>query len=349
MTILEAFRVPRMEPHREIGIEIEAEGKHLHFQETIGYWNQTHDGSLRGHAIEYVLKQPCNREQVTKRLRYLKTLMSQQKGEIIPSDRAGVHVHVNCQHNTFWEVMNFACLYLILEHPMIRYCGPDREGNLFCLRAEDAEYLLEALCAAVEHESFNSLQVGALRYASINFTSLSKYGSLEFRGLRTPADIMAIKEWVDMLLLLKDAASRYQRPMEIIESMSGAGPKGFLAEIMGPYASKLRYKGYEKDLWQGVRLVQDVAFTRTLSPSERATGTRPAFEFEDGTVRAGVRSYHIPTLQPIRPNASPLPVSSTDRTLFRYVYTRNGVQAQSRETVDDPWRDADTIMGDTHP
>jgi hypothetical protein len=140
--------------------------------------------------------------------------------------------------------------------------------------------------------------------------------------------------------------------MEIIESMSGAGPKGFLAEIMGPYASKLRYKGYEKDLWQGVRLVQDVAFTRTLSPSERATGTRPAFEFEDGPVRAGVRSYTIPTLHPIRPNAPPPPVSSTDMNLFRYIYTPNGIQAQGRDNVDAAWvnlEDPVAVPGDPHP
>ena len=219
--IKDDFGLHPVAAQREVGIEIEIEGKNIRFDKEIGYWNQTHDGSLRGESIEYVLKQPCNREQVAKRLGYLENLLKQNKAKIIPSDRTGVHVHVNCQEDSFNTVMNMICLYLILEHALVRYCGPDREGNMFCLRAEDAEYLVQVLCNAMEDQSFHLATRLPVRYASVNVTSLARYGSLEFRALRTPSKLMDIKTWVDMLLKLKDKASAFNSPEEIIKGLSG--------------------------------------------------------------------------------------------------------------------------------
>ena len=44
----------------------------------------------------------------------------------------------------------------------------------------------------------------------------------------------------------------------------------FMSDVMGEYAKVLQYPNYEKHLWDGVRLVQDIAFTPPLRPSEKA-------------------------------------------------------------------------------
>ena len=125
MKIIEMY--PLRETDGEVGIEVEVEGQNLGFVERSNTWNVVGDGSLRGESAEYILRQPVHRKDIHEALAELQELI--RHATIRTSDRAGVHVHINCQQLTFMQVINFASLYLIFEDILIKFCGEAREGN----------------------------------------------------------------------------------------------------------------------------------------------------------------------------------------------------------------------------
>src|SRR3546814_21174594 len=99
---------------------------------------------------------------------------------------------------TMTQLYSFMTVYLILENVLVGWCGHSRCGNLFCLRASDAEWLLTSIRAAAEGRTFkHSLHSDNLRYASMNVKALGDYGSLEFRTMHGNRDMTDRKRDVD--------------------------------------------------------------------------------------------------------------------------------------------------------
>lgn len=266
-TMLEIFNPKKQSG--EVGIEIEMEGERLPVRPPVG-WSATRDGSLRGESLEYVLTKPVTRANVVGRLTTLWDFFAECHSTLAPSDRCGVHVHINCQNFTFKQVMNFGFLYLVLEDLLVKWCGEDREGNLFALRAKDAEYLVQALVDAQQVGSFADLQSNLFRYASINFSSLGKYGSVEFRPLRTPDKPARIATWAEMLLAIKDASQVFESPKNIIEGLSGQGSENFVIEVLKDNAQKVLCQDTNKLVMQSVRRLQDIAYYDVVYSAKEA-------------------------------------------------------------------------------
>lgn len=266
--IIDAYpRLTKVDKSREIGIEIEIEGDRLVPRGSVAsvdkWWTTHEDGSLRGNAIEYVLHTPVNRKHVAPALSALKTAFKAVETVINDSDRAGVHVHVNCQSLTVDQVINYLLVYYIFEDALVRYCGEEREGNLFCLRAQDAEGLLSALRQAKRTGSFSNFREESYRYASVNIPALMKFGTLEFRSLKTPQNIEDINPWVEMLIAMKDESLNFQDSKQIIETFSQSGEHAYLKKVFGKQAKKLNCDDLSVMLRNGVRRIQDVAYTST--------------------------------------------------------------------------------------
>lgn len=256
MNIVDRFDIPRKEG--EVGIEIELEFADLFIpRKELRYWDAEEDGSLRGASNEFVLKNPAPRGKVHDRLLALKRYL--KDAEIKDSHRAGIHVHINMQEHTFREVAQFICLYLIFENMLVRWCGEDREGNLFCLRADDAPYLLNMLRRAFKDQDFWELNDNKFRYASMNVRSLCTYGSLEFRSMRSTTDFDQIEEWVRILLKLKDIAVQFDSPQEVVEQLSIHGTDRFYEYCLGD--TPIEYN--HQDIMGGVRNAQYVAYACT--------------------------------------------------------------------------------------
>lgn len=249
----------------EVGIEVEMEGVNLRAIRSL-HWRATDDGSLRapdrtgGVAVEFVLSRPCARQEVEKRLALLWRLMEQDTAELLPSRRCGIHIHVNCQHMTVLQVINFIVLYAIYETALLRFCGLERAGNLFCLRMQDAEALVYELVNCVQRGSLHPVARDTFRYGAINPVALARYGSLEFRALPTTARYDNIVIWVRMLLALKDAAMAVEFPANIIEGLSGKGGKEALTATFGADATLLDYPELIPDMMENVRRIQAVAY-----------------------------------------------------------------------------------------
>jgi hypothetical protein len=258
-TIIELFPGLRQYPG-EIGIEIEMEGERLHLH-PLSYWTENHDNSLRGNSVEWVLNQPVVREDVAKRLQYLDKRLKKNEAECVPSDRCGVHVHLNCQQLTVTQVFNIVTLYLMFEEPLLRYCGDERQGNLFCLRASDAEQLIAYLVDCRITSNFGGPR-NQYRYAALNIEALRKFGSLEFRSLPTPQNVTDIQTWIDVICRIKDVAIRYNHPREIVEEMSANGARQFFNHVVGDYMEVFDYPDIEREIIYGMRQAQEIAYTR---------------------------------------------------------------------------------------
>ena len=243
----------------EVGIEIEVEGTGVMECKPTGNWRQEHDGSLRGDSAEFVLKNPVKREQVRRHLLNFKRIIRTAKVQD-PAKRAGIHVHINMQDREFREVAQFITLYMIFEPILIRWCGADRVGNLFCLSTSDASEPLGIIRDVIQEKSLRKLATDQIRYASLNLKALVVYGSLEFRSMRSTTNVDDIEQWVNILLALKDEAAQYNAPHEIIERFSVEDSEAFFRRVLG------KFKGVEYNrglMINGMRNAQFVAYART--------------------------------------------------------------------------------------
>lgn len=245
----------------DVGIEIEMEGHKRFPQEFEKIWRSEDDGSLRGHSIEYVMKRPVPIDKVGISLDYLKEAIEAYGSKPKYSERAGVHVHVNVQDMNMEEVFNMALIYYCLETALVRYCGSNREGNHFCLRVQDAEGVLDCLEEAMRTKNLRNFDDENIRYASLNFCSLSKYGSIEFRAMETQPDFSKIKEWANMLYRIREYAKDKGKRSQILFNISSEGPTGWASEILGEELFKeINYPDFDRDVIRCMRPLQHLFF-----------------------------------------------------------------------------------------
>lgn len=248
----------------DIGLEIEVEGKRL--PQVKSFWRMEHDGSLRGEEnMEYVLQKPLTLDKVKEALSVLDKAYVDNKTVVDDTVRAGVHVHINCQSLTLTELINFIVLYVTMENVLVHFCGDTREGNLFCLRCSDAEFLPARIIEAIQFKKLKAnFHDDNIRYSSMNLKALGDYGSLEFRAMRGTRDLDLIYEWAETLYNIRECAKGFNNPVQIIQNFSADGPALFLQKVLGDnYAlitKGLKQKDIQTMMYDGMRIAQDIAY-----------------------------------------------------------------------------------------
>jgi hypothetical protein len=257
----------------EVGIEVEMEGAPTWLRNELDTsWLATLDGSLKdAHALEYVLKAPVARNDVAEAVNRLYSNISKVGGIIRPSMRAGVHIHINCQQLSILQLINFIVTYYCIEDALTENLGADRVGNLFCLRISDAEAPLSRLNGFIRSKSMGYLQTDDIRYAALNLTALAKYGSLEFRALKTPTQGAEIIEWVDTLLSIKDASMRFGSPVQILNAFSANGVEAMIIRILGEERAKrliFNQSDFEHKIYSNLRQLQLLSYTNNWDDND---------------------------------------------------------------------------------
>lgn len=257
----------------EVGLEIEVEGQGLIHGPVRPFWGYHEDGSLRGpENAEYVLMQPIERKLVPNALENLFTALQKQGSKLRKnSPNTSVHVHLNFQDVSLKQTYTTICTWYILEEALMEYCGAERTGNVFCLRGSDAEAQLQRLASAIRYGRVGDLNdPDGLRYSALNYTSLAKFGSLEFRGLGGVYDPKEIQIWVDILTSLKDFSLRFSDPAELLMEFSRSGPEEFLRMALRDGLWKhVETKDSGKQLRRGMRLIQNVAYCVAWDKEEK--------------------------------------------------------------------------------
>lgn len=251
----------------EIGIEVEVEGRGLPTllpQNTATYWMVKNDHSLRNGGYEYVLLKPIDYgKPVREALRLLREVLATAR-EVTPGRRTSVHVHWNVLDWYTQEVYTAIALYFIFEPFMVAYSGPDRVGNMYCLRAKDAEYLPIRVADGLTCESyFHSVAGDDVRYSSLNLKPILGLGSLEFRSFRGTIDPQEIQDWIRVIKTLLDSSRTFNSPLEVATKFASMKPKEFVQLVWGanPDFEKYikEYPDWRKELYTGYVYAFEIA------------------------------------------------------------------------------------------
>lgn len=235
------------------------------------HWSYVHDGSLRGQDnAEYVLTKPIDFDDVPAALDELYGGLAAYGSVIDNSHRTSTHVHLNVQDFYLNRLTSLMALYVSFEEILTEWCGEHRVGNLFCLRAKDAPYIVSSLRRFIK-TNMEAVVKDFHRYAGMNSASLTKLGSLEFRALRGVPGPEAIVKWVGILRRLYEVSEQFTDPRDVCGTFSGYGPQGFFEYILGDQASVVRTGvSMSEDqmagsLLSGIRMAQDLCYARDWS------------------------------------------------------------------------------------
>tara|TARA_Y100000780_G_C13650296_1_gene404265 strand:+ start:205 stop:1380 length:1176 start_codon:yes stop_codon:yes gene_type:complete len=199
----------------DVGIEIEVEGRNLPrgmavvdktvCPTTSSVWVTHDDGSLRGESAEFVLDPPAVIDEVPNALEFLWGKFNRDGTRINASNRTSTHVHVNVQGMKINEFCSFIVLWLCFESALINVCGPARKSNHFCLSNRDTGgWLVDQVEKALTSGTFAWQQ--GMKYGALNLTAFTKFGSLEFRPMRTMESVQQLVDWTRILVGLREAA-----------------------------------------------------------------------------------------------------------------------------------------------
>lgn len=236
----------------ELGIEIETEREREYEYPKSKFWRCTRDGSLRKFGVEYVLKSPVNLEEATLALQEFKKFdekYSFDKNSISTS----VHVHVNMLNDTFVTMANFMTIYALMEPLLIRYSGPDRLSNLFCLPFRDAEGTIPhyvQMLSYISRNAFNRMKLSedTVKYSALNCAPLTKIGTLEIRSFRGETDIDVIHKWLCIIMKMKEFCRQEKMTPIVILDMWKEKGLGIINEVFGEYTKELKGKMSDKDI-----------------------------------------------------------------------------------------------------
>jgi hypothetical protein len=247
----------------DVGVEIELEADNIpHGDFMPEMWKKEVDASLRGESAEFVLRRPVKLSQLDEAFQSLQNTFDQAGTSPRPTYRAGIHVHVNVQDLTPTQLVTFICSYFMLEEVLLRFCDKSRLGNHFCLRMSDASYSLDKLVEFIETENIRHLDNEDLRYASLNVTSLFKYGSIEFRALESTLDYERIKTWAGVLVHLRDYAMTLRSPVDLLANASALGFEHYAPIILGRWYRHFQPWATDANIKKGVRNIQYAIYSR---------------------------------------------------------------------------------------
>jgi hypothetical protein len=242
MTVIEQLALEgiNLKPYPgDFGVEIEVEATGAELPPAPAGWRKDYDGSLRGNCAEYVLKTPLSKLDACRHIVSLHNSIKNWGVKVKDSFRAGVHIHVNVQEYEQEELITFASLYYLLEPLLMQWCGEDRAGNYFCLSGDEAEdVVMWASTNFRDKEGYLTFKKeDRAKYSGMNFCTIPKYGSLEFRGLGTKPSFSNIIVWITLLEKVKEKA-KTSNMAEVFIEFSMTETKDFLSQVFGNFAKE---------------------------------------------------------------------------------------------------------------
>jgi len=219
-------------------------------------WRISDDSSVSSssgyHSLELVSPKLFGYRDILK----LKEVLSiwNKIGASYPSS-AGTHIHVDGYGIDRTFNTNLAAVWAKIEIPYMWYLvSPSRRNNPYC-KAITEDYLLD-IYGSDRHNG---------RYYSLNFSSQSRHGTVEFRLFNCSTDFYKISSWVVLVLMIFDAVRKgftYRDVPEDFDTFLDA--IGFAEETASSYLSETkkylveRYHYWKEDARQHPKHVPSV-------------------------------------------------------------------------------------------
>lgn len=229
----------------KVGVEIEIENAPKLREINSAFWLAKADGSLREGGTEIVLTKPLTGTKLVFALDEAFNVLLKKSMKCSP--RTGIHVHLDAGDMTVEQIRNNCVAYALVEEPIFKWVGEYRESNNFCMPWYEAEADIEVLCDIFTNKArFLTMEARRLhRYSAMNLQALHKFGSIEYRHLKTTLDKNRVFMWINMLLSLKKYSMQAQSGEKILEIYREIGSKKFLKEVFGVYSSDLDHKAIQ--------------------------------------------------------------------------------------------------------
>lgn len=227
-------------------------------------WKNHRENSLRGYGFEHV-SLPIKYEHIAyhvatlfNKLRFqLQCYNGKEYPGALPftnSIRTSLHVHVDVGLMNSVQIVNFASVYWMLEPLLQYYCGTHRMGNLFCLRLMDSSFIKVFLKDMLDNDQnimANVLTQESYRYGSINFNSIAKFGTLEFRIMSGVSDEVTALVWIKAIEAIRRFSLKFTSTNELRDFFLEATTASEFPEVvLGEELAKifLSYFPTSKDL-----------------------------------------------------------------------------------------------------
>lgn len=244
MLVRDLWAVPKQSG--DIGVEIELEGMYLPL-EIVG-WTAKAENSLRGAGgrqvnsgenypdtpREYVTKGAMSLGTLWTRLQGFQQAMATRPCEPKLVARASTHIHCNMQAYPFSTVIGYVMIYCMIEPVLLRICGPERNGNLFCLPNYETGDIAHAVSRWVDSLTQGSQHWnGRGKYAALNTDPLQTFGSVELRCFPVSIDPETIFRWAQWAVNIRTKAAGWDDPT--FKTLVDAGytyPEQLVREIL---------------------------------------------------------------------------------------------------------------------
>ena len=266
-----------------IGAEFEVEGLNLPGPASVKYlWEAKPDGSLRPAPVttgtedntpwEYVLKRPLSPEVfINRAFPHLLKTMDKAGAKPNMSGRCSVHIHVGVHELRLYQVYAMVALYYIFEDLIEPLFGEGRVGNLFCLGVKECPVLIDQMVHDAKNGGGCPSNNPNNKYTAVNLLTLSRIGTVEFRGMEGTLDPARIATWVELLTRLRTYSLTLtpQSMSTLLNMMSLTGPAEIMDKIFLPGTSSHRLLNthaakkpgsLSKILYQGIGRVQSLFY-----------------------------------------------------------------------------------------
>lgn len=233
----------------DVGVELEVEGRHLPTILPEGWLVKAED-SLRGEGgrvvrgeagavdqpREYVSARPVGLPTLMARLQELHKLLTTRPVEVRLTYRASTHIHLNMGGETLSTLLAFVSAFAIAEPVLLRLCGNERNGNLFCMplyETGDAVFAVQQLERLVTRQGFEFRRG---KYASLNLDPLFTLGSVEARCFPNTISPELVHRWAGWLVNLRSLAREVSAEGDFGTMIDAAllEPWTFLDRVFGP-------------------------------------------------------------------------------------------------------------------
>lgn len=263
-------------PSNKIGIEVEVEAPPDNIYDIArgGLWTAKGDNSLRvvnGLEPVELITLPVFGNDITRALDQLGKAFEGWDTDLL-SHRTSLHVHLDVVDMDKEDLIKLLLLYTALERVLFRYCGKDREHNLYCLPYWKADHIKTMLYRTFEvlgeddparaHQRIGEWH----KYSALNMRRILDLGTIEFRQHAGSVNPEEIKDWVKIILAIKKyAMTKVEEIDSFPTAVSGWVAREYLNDVFGyELADKLHYDGVEDDILLGVRTAQDVLIYKAL-------------------------------------------------------------------------------------
>ena len=195
---------PYLVSNTMVGIEHELEGYNEDIR--VGGWKTEHDPSLRNGGIEFILDGPQGGARLATSIENMHNMIDRHP-ELIANERTSTHIHIDARDMTTRQLLNMIVVYTTFEHAIFAMCEQSRTDNNFCVPSYKNGGLTDRVRRAYlnpdSDSAVHALAHSNYRYAAMNLSALSRFGSIEFRMSGTLTDKDKLFDWINIFLSIK--------------------------------------------------------------------------------------------------------------------------------------------------